>query len=133
MSVQYSRSGRMRPQGGGSEIAIWYLMRLSGLGLFVLVLTHFLILHVLHDPAEQDASWIAEFRWSSLFWRSFDWLMLTLVQFHAFMGMRVVISDYTRGGLRTLLLSALYLLAIILFILGTIVVMTLPNPVPAAG
>jgi len=115
------------------ETAIWYLMRLSGIGLFVLVLTHYLILHVLNDPAEQDASWIAEFRWSSTFWRAFDWLMLTLVQFHAFMGMRVVISDYTRGGLRTLLLSGLYLLAIILFVLGTIVVMTLPNPVPAAA
>lgn len=133
MSVPYSRSGGVRPQGGGAETAIWYLMRLSGIGLFVLVLTHFLILHVLHDPAEQDAAWIAEFRWSSMFWRGFDWLMLTLVQFHAFMGMRVVISDYTRGGVRTLLLSGLYLLAIILFILGTIVVMTLPNPVPAAG
>jgi len=131
MSAPYTRSGRRRPEGSGSEVAIWYLMRLSGIGLFVLVLTHYLILHVLHDPAEQTAAWIMEFRWSSTFWRSFDWLMLTLVQFHAFMGMRTVISDYSRGGLRTLLLSGLYLLGIVLFVLGTIVVMTLPNPVPA--
>ena len=132
MRAPYTRAGRRRPEGGGVETAIWYLMRLTGIGLFVLVLAHYLILHVIHDPAEQDAQWIAEFRWSSTFWRSFDWLMLTLVQFHAFMGMRTVISDYTRGGLRTLILSGLYLLAIVLFILGTIVVMTLPNPVPRA-
>ncbi len=130
MSARYSRSGRVRPQGGGFELAVWYLMRLSGLGLFVLVLSHYLILHVLYDPAEQTAQWIAEFRWSSTFWRAFDWLMLILVLFHAFMGMRIVVGDYTRGGARTLALSLLYMLAIVLFVIGTLVVMTLPNVVP---
>ncbi len=135
MSAPYTRSGRRRPEGGGSETAIWYLMRLTGIALFVLVLTHYLILHVIHDPAEQDAQWIAEFRWSSTFWRAFEWLLLVLVLFHAFMGMRVVIGDVTRGGLRTLLLSLLYLLAVVLLVIGTAVVMTLPaaNVVPAAG
>lgn len=132
MSARVGRSGRIRPQGSGAELAIWYLMRLTGLGLFVLVITHYLILHVFHDPAEQDAQWIATFRWSSTFWRAYDWLMLMLVQFHAFMGMRIVISDYLRGGVRMAALMGLYLLGIVLFVLGTIVVMTLPNVVPAA-
>ena len=126
MSARYSRSGRSKPQSSGFELAVWYLMRLSGLGLFVLVLTHYLILHVLYDPAEQDASWIAEFRWNSLFWRAFDWLMLMLVLFHSFMGMRTVVADYTRGGARTLILSLLYLTAIGLLVIGTLVVVTLP-------
>jgi succinate dehydrogenase / fumarate reductase membrane anchor subunit len=129
--VQVGRSGRVRPAGDRRELAIWYLMRLSGLGLFVLVLTHYLILHVLYDPAEQDASWIGEMRWSSTFWRVFDWLMLTLVLFHAFVGMRIVVSDVTGGPVRRVLLWALYALAILLFVLGTIVVATLPNVVPA--
>ena len=133
MSTSYSRSGRLKPQASGFELAVWYLMRLSGLGLFVLVLSHYLILHVLNDPAEQNAQWIGQFRWSSTFWRAFDWLMLVLVLFHAFMGMRVVIADMTRGGARTLLLSGLYLLAIVLLVIGTAVVMTLPNVVPAAA
>ena len=131
MSGRYTRSGRARPQSGGFELAVWYLMRLSGLGLFVLVLSHYLILHVLYDPAEQTASWIAEVRWSSLFWRAFDWLMLMLILFHAFMGMRVVISDHTRGGLRTFLLASNYALAALLFVIGTLVVMTLRTVVPA--
>lgn len=105
-------------------------MRLSGLALFVLVLSHYLILHVLYDPAEQDAAWIAELRWSSTFWRAYDWLMLTLVLFHAFMGMRVVVSDYTGGRVRAFILTLLYLLAAVLFAMGTIVVFTLPNVVP---
>ncbi|MEJ7747815.1 MAG: hypothetical protein WKF56_00840 [Candidatus Limnocylindrales bacterium] len=126
MSGLVTRAGRSRPQGSGFELAVWYLMRLSGLGLFVLVLGHYLILHVLYDPAQQDAQWIAEFRWNSTFWRGFDWLMLMLVLFHAFMGMRIVVGDMTRAGLRTLLLSGLYGLAVFLFVIGTIVVMTLP-------
>jgi hypothetical protein len=46
-----------------------------------------------------------------------------------------VIGDVTKGGLRTLLLSLLYLLAVVLLVIGTAVVMTLPaaNVVPAAG
>jgi succinate dehydrogenase / fumarate reductase membrane anchor subunit len=130
--VSTSRSGRTKPVGGGFELAVWYLMRLSGLGLFVLVLSHYLILHVLYDPAEQDASWIADIRWSSTFWRAFDWLMLMLVLFHAFMGMRVVISDYTGGRVRAFWLTLLYLLAFALLAMGTIVVFTLPNVIPRA-
>lgn len=127
MSARYSRVGRPRPEGGGRELAIWFLMRLTGVGLFVLALTHYLILHVLYDPAEQTASWIAEVRWSSLFWRVFDWSLLMLVLFHAFMGVRTVIVDYVSGRLRRVLVAGLYLLAVILFILGTTVVATLPG------
>jgi succinate dehydrogenase / fumarate reductase membrane anchor subunit len=129
---RYTRSGRARPQSGGWELAVWYLMRLTGLGLFVLVLSHYLIVHVIYDPAQQTSTWIAEVRWSSLFWRAFDWLLLMLVLFHAFMGVRIVVSDYTRGGVRTFVLMGLYLVAIVLFTIGTLVVMTLPNVIPAA-
>jgi succinate dehydrogenase / fumarate reductase membrane anchor subunit len=122
----YSRVGRPRPGSGGAELVIWYLMRLSGLGLFVLVLGHYLILHVLYDPAEQHADWIAEVRWSSLFWRGYDWLMLMLVLFHAFMGMRIVIGDMTFGRVRTVLMAGLLVLAVVLFTIGTVVVVTLP-------
>jgi succinate dehydrogenase / fumarate reductase membrane anchor subunit len=126
MSGRYSRSGRVKPQGSGFEVATWYLMRLSGIGLFVLVLTHYLILHVIHEPAAQDADFITQMRWNSAFWRAFDWLMLMLVLFHSFVGMRTVVIDYVRGGSKTVVLSVLYLLAIGLFVIGTLVVMTLP-------
>ena len=132
MNGRYSKTGRVRPVGGGFELTVWYLMRLTGLALFVLVLSHYLILHVLFDPAEQDSSWIAEIRWSSTFWRAYDWLMLTLVLFHAIMGMRVVTSDYLNGRGRAVALSLLYLVGIVLFAMGTIVVFTLANVIPQA-
>jgi succinate dehydrogenase / fumarate reductase membrane anchor subunit len=122
----WSRSGRVRPQGGGFELFAWYLIRLTGLALFVLALAHFSILHFLFDPAEQTSEFIANERWNTIFWRGFDWLLLMTVLFHSFLGMRTIVRDYVRGGGRTALLMGLYALAGILFVLGTIVVMTLP-------
>jgi succinate dehydrogenase / fumarate reductase membrane anchor subunit len=126
--VRVTRAGRARPSGGGFELAVWYLMRLTGLGLFVLALAHYLITHVVFDSAIQTAEWVIEERWSSIAWRTLDWLMLSMVLFHAFLGVRVVLQDYTSGGTRTVLTMALYLLALLLFAMGTIVVVTLPVP-----
>ena len=128
--VRVTRSGRAKPQGSGWELAIWYLMRLTGLGLFVTALAHYMITHFISDPAIQNADWVAA-RWGNLAWRTTDWLMLTFVVFHAFMGVRIVIHDYTTGGLRTFLTMVLYLLAFVIYALGTMVVVTLPFPGPA--
>jgi succinate dehydrogenase / fumarate reductase, membrane anchor subunit len=129
MATKYSRSGSVRPQGSGWELAIWYLMRLTGLGLFVLALAHYIIVHFIYDPSVQTAQWILDERWVNIAWRTADWLMLTFVVFHAFMGMRTVVQDYTKGGVRMALTMALYLLAFVIFMMGTIAVMTLNFPV----
>jgi succinate dehydrogenase / fumarate reductase, membrane anchor subunit len=126
------RSGSRAKPGGGFELAVWYLMRLTGLGLFVLALSHFLITHVLYDPADQNASWIDE-RWANLGVRTADWLMLAFVCFHAFMGLRTIVQDYTRGGTRTILTMGIYLLALVLFFMGSIALVTVPRILPAAG
>lgn len=131
MSYEITRSGRAKPRGSGWELAIWYLMRLTGIGLFITALAHYIIVHFVYDPAIQDAVWVTA-RWASLAQRTIDWLMLTFVLFHAFMGVRTVIGDYTTGGLRTFLTMLLYLVGIVLFAMGTMVVVTLPMPqVPA--
>jgi succinate dehydrogenase membrane anchor subunit len=127
-----SRSGSRPRPGGGFELAVWYLMRLTGLGLFVLALSHFMITHVLYDPVNQNASWIDE-RWANLGVRTADWLMLLFVVFHAFMGLRTILQDYTHGGLRTTLTMALYLLAITIFLMGSIALVTVPRILPVAA
>jgi succinate dehydrogenase / fumarate reductase membrane anchor subunit len=120
------RSGGRAKPGGGYELAVWYLMRLTGLGLFVLALSHFIILHVLYDPACQRATFISQ-RWADLGVRTADWLMLAFVCFHAFMGMRTIVQDYTRGGVRTVLTMGLYLGGLVLFVMGSIALLTLPT------
>ena len=124
----YSRSGRPRPQSGGFELAAWYYMRLSGVALFVLALIHFSVMHFVFDQSQQNANWIFTSRWNSLLLRSFDWLFLAMVLSHAFLGIRTVTMDYVRGGRRTLALMSLYLVGIIVFVMGTMVVLTVKIP-----
>jgi succinate dehydrogenase / fumarate reductase, membrane anchor subunit len=121
--------GRMRPAGSRKELAFWYLMRVTGVALFVLALAHFSILHFIWDPAEQTSEFIANERWNQVFWRGFDWLLLMTVLFHGFIGVRTVIIDYVRRqGLRQFSLAVLYALGAVLFVIGTQVILTLPVP-----
>jgi len=124
----YSRSGRPRPQSGGFELFVWYYMRLSGVALFVLALIHFSVLHFVFDPSQEKAGWIFSERWNNVLLRTFDWLLLTMVVSHAFLGIRTVTMDYFHGGRRTLALTALYLVGIVVFVMGTTVVLTVKLP-----
>jgi succinate dehydrogenase / fumarate reductase, membrane anchor subunit len=124
----YSRSGRPRPQSGGFELASWYFMRLSGVALFVLALTHFSVQHFLSDPKDQTAQWIFTEAWNSVLRRGADWLMLVIVVIHMTLGMRTVIMDYIKGGWRVLVLSALWLAGALVMAMGTIVVFTVKLP-----
>ena len=118
---------RRRPHGSRRELYAWYLMRVTGVALFVLALAHFSILHFIWDPAEQTAEFIANERWNQIFWRGFDWLLLMTVLFHGFVGMRIVVMDYIkRPRLREFTLIILYTLALLLFVIGTEVILTLP-------
>jgi succinate dehydrogenase / fumarate reductase membrane anchor subunit len=130
VTIDPRTAGRARPQGSGFELFVWYVMRITGVMLFVLALAHFSILHFLFDPSQESATWIATQRWNSLIWRVFDWTLLMTVLFHSFMGVRTVVIDYVRGERpRLLLLSALYIVGLVLFVAGTSVVLTLPDKV----
>ncbi len=124
----YSRSGRPRPQSGGVELAIWYWMRVSGVALFVLALTHFSVQHFLMDPKDQNADWIFREAWNNALRRGLDWLMLLFVLSHMILGIRTVTMDYIKGGARILTLTALWLVGALLLGMGTIVVMTVRLP-----
>ena len=119
----YSRSGRPRPQSGGFELAVWFYMRLSGIVLFVLALLHFSVMHFLFDPSQEKSGFI-DARWSDVMIRSFDWLFLIIVLSHAFAGVRTVTIDYVKGRARTFALMTLYFVGILIFVIGTMVVMT---------
>ena len=120
---------RMRPRGSRREILAWYTIRVTGLMLFVLALAHFSILHFIWDPGEQTADFIARERWNQFFWRGFDWLLLMSVLFHGFLGVRTVVLDYVhRPQLREFTLLLLYTVGVLLFIIGTQVILTLPSP-----
>ena len=85
-------------------------------------------MHFIFDPSQEKSGFIGAALERRLLIRSFDWLFLLIVLSHAFLGIRTVTMDYLRGGRRTLALMALYLLGIVVFVMGTVVVMTANIP-----
>ncbi len=124
MTMNYpgSLSIGMRYKGSarsGGAVA-WFLQRLSGLVLIVLLLVHFAVLHGGDGLVtyEKVAS-----RLATPAWKTFDLLFLVLGIFHGMNGFLMVIRDYAAPGWKR---GALYAVAVIggavLLILGFLTV-----------
>jgi succinate dehydrogenase / fumarate reductase, membrane anchor subunit len=116
--------GRERPVGG-FELWMWLFMRISGIVLLVLALGHTLIMHLPAGGVDRvDFGFVAA-RWGSPFWRTWDWMLLSLALVHGINGLRIITLDYVRRpGTRFTLNMISYVLGFTLFILGTIIVVT---------
>jgi succinate dehydrogenase / fumarate reductase, membrane anchor subunit len=114
-----------RPSGaGGFETFSWYFFRISGVALIFLALIHLSLNHVSIDVSCTSYQLVAV-RYSSPFWRLYDWLLLTLALLHGINGLRIVIDDYVRSrGWRLILQSTLGLLTLAFFLMGTITLVT---------
>jgi len=120
-----------RPAGGGFESISWYFIRVSGIALIFLVIIHLIVMHVTTDVACTTFQFVAA-RYANPLWRLFDWLLLTLALLHGMNSLRVVVDDYVASRTwRVGILSALGLLTLIFFLLGTITIITFQN-VPAS-
>ncbi|MDH4112902.1 MAG: succinate dehydrogenase hydrophobic membrane anchor subunit [Actinomycetota bacterium] len=119
----YTR-GSERPVGG-FELWMWLFMRISGIVLLVLALGHTLIMHLPSGGVDRvDFGFVAT-RWASPFWRSWDWMLLTLALIHGINGLRNITLDYVRKpGTRFAANMVFYVLGFTLFVLGTIIVVT---------
>jgi succinate dehydrogenase / fumarate reductase membrane anchor subunit len=116
--------GGSRPGGGGFETFSWYYFRISGILLFLLVITHLIIMHMTNDVHCTTYAFVAA-RYSNPFWRLFDWLLLTIALTHGMNGLRVVIDDYVRvQRTRVLLLSLCVALLLAFFMLGTVTIVS---------
>jgi succinate dehydrogenase / fumarate reductase, membrane anchor subunit len=118
------RIGRERPVGG-FELWMWLFMRISGIVLLLLAVGHTLIMHLPAGGVERvDYGFVSD-RWASPFWRTWDWMMLTLALVHGINGLRNVTLDYVRRpGVRFTMNMAFYVLGFTLFVLGTVIVVT---------
>ncbi|MFC5997166.1 succinate dehydrogenase hydrophobic membrane anchor subunit [Quadrisphaera sp. GCM10027208] len=115
------------------ELYSWLFMRLSGVLLIVLVLTHlFANLMVGDGISALDFGFVAG-KWASPFWQVWDLLMLWLAMLHGTNGVRTIINDYAeRDGTRMWLKLLLYTAFVVVVVLGTLVIFTFePCPVGA--
>lgn len=107
-----------------SEVRMWYYMRISGLILVLLALSHFTITHIINDVVETDYVFV-QARWSNPLWRFFDWTLLALALSHGAIGVRAISEDYIRNPrLRVGVKALLFTVVGGLFLLGTITIVT---------
>jgi succinate dehydrogenase / fumarate reductase, membrane anchor subunit len=118
------RDHRRRP-AGRAEFAWWLFMRLSGVVLLVLAVGHVLIMHVGGSGIDRVDFGFVAVRWQHPFWRTWDWLMLSLALLHGVNGLRVITLDYVRRqGIRMAINWVWAITGLVLFALGTVVVFT---------
>jgi succinate dehydrogenase / fumarate reductase membrane anchor subunit len=115
-------AGRARP-GKGAEFWWWVFMRVSGIMLLVLAVGHVLIMHAFGEGVDRVNFSFVALRWQEPFWRTWDWLMLSLALIHGVNGLRMVILDYVRRpGVRIATSWFFYIVGAVTFALGTVVV-----------
>jgi succinate dehydrogenase membrane anchor subunit len=128
------RAGREPPRRGG-EFLWWIFMRVSGILLLVLAVGHVLIMHVFGNGVDRVNFAFVALRWQSPFWRTWDWLMLSLALVHGVNGLRMITLDYVRRpGIRGVVNGVWIVTGAALFALGSIVVFTFdPAKWPGLG
>ena len=97
----------------------------SGIVLLVLAVGHVLIMHVVGEGVDRVNFGFVALRWQSPFWRSWDWLMLSLALVHGINGLRMISLDYIRRpGLRIAINWFFTIAGLAAFALGSIIVFT---------
>jgi len=128
LALSSSTGGRNR-QRSNFELYAWLFMRISGIVLVVLILSHLVIMNLLDGGVQRINFAFVAGRWSSPFWQIWDLTMLWLAMLHGTNGMRTIINDYAeRDQTRFWLKMALYTASGFIILLGTLVIFTFdPN------
>ncbi len=127
MSVVIEQPNQPRSRKGAQwEKRAWIFMRVSGIILIFLILGHLMVNLVLPERGVKsiDFAFVAG-KWASPFWQVYDGIMLWLALIHGTNGMRTLVNDYSeREWVRKTLNVSLWVVAIALIILGTLVITT---------
>ena len=124
--VRKVRAQKSKPSGA-FELQAWFFMRVSGLFLVVLALTHWTIMHFMNRLASENALWIQN-RYKNVFWPTFDAVMLLFAMLHGANGARYVIDDYVRNRTANVIAKGLlYSLTFIFIVFGLVVIFQIPN------
>jgi len=112
----------MRDYGFGSGGAFhWFLQRVSGVVLFILLLVHFLTTH--YFPVGDITYQKVLARLSQPGWKLFYMVFIALGLYHGINGIWIIVQDYVaRSSWRFIILGLLMVAGLILFMLGSITV-----------
>lgn len=101
----------------------WKWMRISALLLIPLVWGHLILQDVVVGVHNMNLGYVAE-RWSSIFWRTYDVLLLAFAFAHGVNGLRQVLNDFIHGEqARRTLFIALFVFWLTISIIGLIAIL----------
>ena len=101
----------------------WKWMRISALLLIPLVWGHLILQDVVVGVHNMNLGYVAE-RWSSIFWRTYDILLLAFAFAHGINGVRQVLNDFIHGEqARRVLFIALFIFWLAISIIGLIAIL----------
>lgn len=121
-----TRSQRSKPSGT-FEVQAWFFMRISGLALVLLAMTHWTIMHFMNRLSTESSAWIVG-RYQNIAWPLFDATMLLFAMLHGTNGMRYIIDDYVRNrALNVLAKAVLYTASFVFILFGLITIFMLPH------
>ncbi|MFQ6057495.1 MAG: succinate dehydrogenase, hydrophobic membrane anchor protein [Anaerolineae bacterium] len=110
------------------ELYAWLFMRVSGVLLLVLALLHFTLMHFVIGVDNIDFNAVAQ-RWSTPFWRMYDFFLLAFALLHGLNGARTVMDDYIHAhGWRVVATSILYVVGFALISMGAYIIFTFRVP-----
>ena len=109
------------------ELYAWLFMRISGLVLILMAVFHFLYMHFYIQVETINFDVIA-FRWRSMFWRGYDFLLLAFGFTHGMNGLRIVLGDYVPKRVRKPVLIVLLVLYLTLVFMGAWIIFTFKSP-----
>lgn len=112
---------RRQPPIGGTtfELKAWLFMRISGLLLVLLAVTHMFVMHIFNDTLNLDYEFVAT-RWDDYTIRAFDWMLLSLSLLHGGNGLRIVLHDnISSPTIKKASLNLLFLTTLLFFFLGS--------------
>jgi succinate dehydrogenase / fumarate reductase membrane anchor subunit len=120
-------AGRRARPSGSFELHAWFFMRVTGLALVVLALTHWTIMHFINRLSAENSQWIVA-RYQNVFWPTFDAVMLLFAMLHGTNGTRMLIDDFIRGRTANMMAKGiLYTVSFVFIVLGLITIFMLPN------
>lgn len=108
----------------------WLYMRVSGVLLIVLIFGHLFYNLMMGEGIKAIDFGFVGGKLANPLWQWWDVIMLWLALIHGANGMRTIVNDYVRrDSVRKVLNGALFAVAAVLIILGTLVVFTF-DPCP---
>jgi len=106
---------KVRRQPRSLESYAWLFMRLSGAGLLLLAVGHWVMIHFIQGVQNVTGDWVMQARWAYIWIRVWDFLLLMLAFVHGLNGFHTVVTDYIHNK------TALKIVRLLIVAVGTVI------------